>query len=161
MEVGEIWAYRDKPRTPGTPVQPVEVLQLGPPRSPKGVRIRWIEGEYAGLDSAILIPQPELGVARIFVPPGDSSGVRRPWLMNTRSSSDMNRSRRRSRQDMGTIVACAVPGLYRACRHRPTGGRAAQNRCSSRADGTRTHVRSVSGLVSVRRRRGIGGSPGG
>lgn len=49
MNVGETWAYRDKPRTPGTPVRPVEVLQHGPPRSQR-VRVRWIDGEYDGLD---------------------------------------------------------------------------------------------------------------
>ncbi len=41
-----------------------------------------------------------------------------------------------SLQDNGTIVACEVPGLYHAYRHRPAGGGAAQNRCSSRDGGT-------------------------
>ncbi|MGA7270700.1 MAG: hypothetical protein WB239_06480 [Acidimicrobiia bacterium] len=65
MQVGEIWAYRDKPRRPGAPVQAVEVLQDGPPRSPKRVRIRWVDGEYAGLDewvslSRLICPWPEV-----------------------------------------------------------------------------------------------------
>lgn len=43
------WAYRERPRTPGGPVHRVELLQKGPPRSNK-VRIRWLDGEYEGLD---------------------------------------------------------------------------------------------------------------
>lgn len=58
MEVGEIWAYRDKPRTPGTPVHAVEVLQEGPPRTPKRVRIRWVDGGYARLDEWINSSRP-------------------------------------------------------------------------------------------------------
>jgi hypothetical protein len=48
-EVGEQWAYRERPRTMGGPVTSVEVLQHGPPRSRK-VRVRWLDGEFAGLD---------------------------------------------------------------------------------------------------------------
>jgi hypothetical protein len=48
-KVGEQWAYRDRPRTTGEPFRPVEVLQLGPPRSRK-IRVRWLDGEYPGLD---------------------------------------------------------------------------------------------------------------
>ena len=48
-EVGEHWAYREKPRTPGGELRPVEVLQIGPPTSRK-VRIRWLDGEFHGLD---------------------------------------------------------------------------------------------------------------
>jgi hypothetical protein len=47
--VGEHWGYREKARTLGQPLRPVEVLQLGPPRSRK-VRVRWLDGEYEGLD---------------------------------------------------------------------------------------------------------------
>lgn len=50
MEIGEIWGYREKPRTPGTTIVPAEILQRGPPRPPKRVRIRWVDGEYGGLD---------------------------------------------------------------------------------------------------------------
>lgn len=47
--VGEDWAYRERAFTPGGSVSPVEVLQHGPPRSKK-VRVRWLGGEFRGLD---------------------------------------------------------------------------------------------------------------
>lgn len=59
-EVGERWAYREKARTMGGPVRQVEVLQHGPPRSRK-VRIRWLDGEYEGLDE--WVPEVRLVVA--------------------------------------------------------------------------------------------------
>jgi hypothetical protein len=49
IRVGEIWAYRERAFTDGWPILRVEVLQFGPPRSNK-VRIRFLEGEYPGLD---------------------------------------------------------------------------------------------------------------
>jgi len=49
VEVGQVWGQRDKPRTPGLPLSPVEVLQLGPEKSNR-VRVRRITGEFAGLD---------------------------------------------------------------------------------------------------------------
>lgn len=52
MEVGEIWAYREKAYTEGYPVLPVEILQFGPPRSNK-VRVRFLDGEYPGIDQWI------------------------------------------------------------------------------------------------------------
>lgn len=47
--MGETWGYRQKARTLGESLRPVEVLQLGPTKSRK-VRICWLDGEYAGLD---------------------------------------------------------------------------------------------------------------
>lgn len=58
--VGEHWGYREKARTLGQPLRPVEVLQLGPPRSRK-VRVRWLDGEYDGLNQWV----PEV---RLVVP---------------------------------------------------------------------------------------------
>jgi hypothetical protein len=47
-EIGEHWAYREKPRTPGGAFREVEVLQEGPGR--KKYRIRWLDGAYRGMD---------------------------------------------------------------------------------------------------------------
>lgn len=49
MRIGEQWAYREPPHTPGKACTPVEVLQFGPPKRQK-VRIRLLAGEYPGLD---------------------------------------------------------------------------------------------------------------
>lgn len=59
MEIGETWAYRERAHTPGWPVLPVEILQFGPPRSKK-VRVRYLTGEYPGLDQ--WVPQVRLRV---------------------------------------------------------------------------------------------------
>lgn len=68
MQIGETWAYREKAYTEGAPVLPVEILQLGPRRSQK-VRIRFLEGEYPGLDQ--WVPAVRLRV------PWDEAGA---WL---------------------------------------------------------------------------------
>jgi gluconate kinase len=47
--VGQRFAYREHAYTPGDPLHPVEMVKEGPPRSNK-VRIRWLEGEYEGLE---------------------------------------------------------------------------------------------------------------
>ncbi len=50
VEVGQRYAYREPPDTWPEPLLPVEVLKLGPtPRSGK-VRVRWLGGEWEGLD---------------------------------------------------------------------------------------------------------------
>jgi hypothetical protein len=50
VEVGQRYAYREPPVTWLKPLLPVEVLKLGPtPRSGK-VRVRWLGGEWEGLD---------------------------------------------------------------------------------------------------------------
>jgi hypothetical protein len=59
VQIGETWAYREKAHPPGWPMQPVEILLVGPPRSKK-VRIRFLEGEYPGLDQ--WVPQVRLRV---------------------------------------------------------------------------------------------------
>lgn len=59
MNVGERWAYREKAHTHGHPVLQVEILQFGPPRRHK-VRVRFIDGEYPGLD--MWVPQVRLRV---------------------------------------------------------------------------------------------------
>src|SRR3712207_9314793 len=46
---GRRFAYRERPRSPGEPVRPVEVIKEGPPRSQK-VKVRWLDGEYEGLE---------------------------------------------------------------------------------------------------------------
>ena len=48
-DVGWHFAYRERARTPGDPVRPVEVVKEGPPRSQK-VRVRRLDGEYEGLE---------------------------------------------------------------------------------------------------------------
>ncbi|MGC4107025.1 MAG: hypothetical protein QM753_11865 [Thermomicrobiales bacterium] len=48
-EIGEQWAYRVK-RTLGEPAQRVEVVQFGPPSSKNKMRIRFLDGDFAGLD---------------------------------------------------------------------------------------------------------------
>lgn len=57
---GERWAYREKPRTAGGVFLPVEVMKLGPTKSRK-VRVRWLDGDYAGMDEWI-------SAARLVVP---------------------------------------------------------------------------------------------
>lgn len=47
--IGKRFAYRERPHTYGQPLRPVEVLKEGPKRSQK-VRIRWLDGDYEGLD---------------------------------------------------------------------------------------------------------------
>lgn len=59
MKVGEIWAYRERPYTEGWPVVPVELLQFGPGRASK-VRVRYVQGEYHGLD--VWVPTVRLRV---------------------------------------------------------------------------------------------------
>jgi hypothetical protein len=44
-----LFAYRERPRAPGDPVRPVEVVREGPPRSHKA-RVRRLDGEYEGLE---------------------------------------------------------------------------------------------------------------
>jgi len=56
----ETFAYRERARTPGEPVRPVEVVREGPPRSQK-VKVRWLDGEYEGLEewvSAVRLVAP-------------------------------------------------------------------------------------------------------
>lgn len=48
-EEGLHFAYRERAHTPGDPVQPVELVKEGPPRSQK-VKVRWLDGEYEGLE---------------------------------------------------------------------------------------------------------------
>lgn len=48
-DVGRRFAYRERARTPGDPVRPVELVKEGPPRSRK-VRVRRLDGEYEGLE---------------------------------------------------------------------------------------------------------------
>lgn len=48
-EEGLRYAYRERAHTPGDPVRPVELVKEGPPRSQK-VKVRWLDGEYEGLD---------------------------------------------------------------------------------------------------------------
>ncbi len=50
--VGRRFAYRERARSPGEPVRPVEVVKEGPPRSNK-VRVRRLDGEYEGLEEWI------------------------------------------------------------------------------------------------------------
>lgn len=54
MKTGEAWAYREKPRDVSWPILKVEVLQLGPARVQK-VRVRFLDGEYSGLDMWVSI----------------------------------------------------------------------------------------------------------
>lgn len=49
MQIGERWAYREPPHTPGKPAIPVEVLKFGPKWSRKA-HVRWLAGEFPGLD---------------------------------------------------------------------------------------------------------------
>lgn len=59
MQVGEVWAYREKPRDIGWPVLKVEIVQLGP-RGVQKLRVRFLEGEYPGLD--LWVPKVRLRV---------------------------------------------------------------------------------------------------
>jgi len=49
IEVGEKYGYRKKRYDIGQPLRPVLVTKIGPPKSSK-FRIRWLEGEYEGLE---------------------------------------------------------------------------------------------------------------
>ncbi|MDX3109908.1 hypothetical protein [Nonomuraea angiospora] len=44
MNIGEIWAYRERPRTPGAPARRVEIVKIHPSRK-KVARIRYLDGE--------------------------------------------------------------------------------------------------------------------
>lgn len=59
-DLGEHWAYREGK---GKPLRQAEIVQLGPPRSRKA-RIRFVDGEFAGLDEwvptrRLLVPWAE------------------------------------------------------------------------------------------------------
>lgn len=61
--IGQRFAYRTRARVIGDPVQPVEVVKEGPPRSQK-VKIRYLDGEYEGLEewvpkTRLLVPWEE------------------------------------------------------------------------------------------------------
>lgn len=49
MRIGEVWAFRDHPKTVGEPVYRVEVVRLGGPRQQGDAHIRFLDGEEAGL----------------------------------------------------------------------------------------------------------------
>ena len=51
-DVGRRFAYRERARSPGEPVRPVEVVREGPPRSNKA-KVRRLDGEYEGLEEWI------------------------------------------------------------------------------------------------------------
>lgn len=51
-DVGRHFAYRERARSPGEPVQPVEVVKEEPPRSNKA-KVRRLDGEYEGLEEWI------------------------------------------------------------------------------------------------------------
>jgi len=59
VKVGEVWASRERAYTEGWPVVPVELLQFGPGRASK-VRVRYVQGEYQGLD--VWVPTVRLRV---------------------------------------------------------------------------------------------------
>lgn len=48
MAVGQTWVYRARAFDPDCPIVKAELLQFGP--KPHKVRVRWLEGEYNGLD---------------------------------------------------------------------------------------------------------------
>lgn len=62
-EVGKRYGYRERYRTPGEPIRPVLLVKNGPQKS-KQVRVRWLDGEYEGLEEWV----PE---ARLIVPWGE------------------------------------------------------------------------------------------
>lgn len=102
MEIGEHWAYREKAQTTGWPVLPVEIVQLGPPRSRK-VRVKFLDGEYPGLDQ--WVPQ-----VRLRVPWSDVDA----WLRDERLSAE---ARAASHEPVKTparwaawLVCLAYPG---------------------------------------------------
>lgn len=51
-DVGRRFAYRERARSPGEPVRPVEVVKEGPPRSNKA-KVRRLDGEYEGLGERV------------------------------------------------------------------------------------------------------------
>lgn len=51
--VGQKWGYRAPPVRWGDALRPVEIVKEGPARSNK-VRIRWLDGEYEGLEQWVL-----------------------------------------------------------------------------------------------------------
>ena len=76
MEIGEEWGYREHPYTDGEPLIRVELLQFGPKRSQK-VRIRYLEGEYHGLD--VWVPRVRLRV--LWDDADDWLDDERRWMM--------------------------------------------------------------------------------
>ncbi len=59
MQIGDVWAYRERISDSNCPLIPAEIVQFGPPRSHK-VRVRWQGGEYSGLD--VWVPKVRLPV---------------------------------------------------------------------------------------------------
>jgi hypothetical protein len=49
MQIGEVWAYRERISDPDCPLIPAEILQFGPRKSQK-TKVRWQGGDYPGLD---------------------------------------------------------------------------------------------------------------
>jgi hypothetical protein len=61
--VGEVWAYREKSSRLGETLHPVEIVKPGP-RLSKKTRVRWLDGEFEGLDTwvptqRLLVPWDE------------------------------------------------------------------------------------------------------
>jgi hypothetical protein len=50
MQIGDVWAYRERISDANCPLIPAEIIQFGPSRSHK-VRVCWKGGEYPGLDA--------------------------------------------------------------------------------------------------------------
>jgi len=57
MDIGEIWAFRDQPKTLGDPVHRVEIVRLTGPRRQGDVHIRFLDGEEAGLQEWVALRQ--------------------------------------------------------------------------------------------------------
>jgi hypothetical protein len=72
MQVGEVWAYRERVSDPTSPLIPAEIVQLGPPKTQKA-RVRWQGGEYPGLDEWV--------TKRRLVVPWDQADA---WLRDER-----------------------------------------------------------------------------
>lgn len=49
MQVGDVWAYRERVSDPSSPLIPAAILQFGPPKHQKA-RVRWQGGAYPGPD---------------------------------------------------------------------------------------------------------------
>src|SRR3990172_7966208 len=72
MQIGDVWAYRERISDMSCPLIPAEIVQFGPPKSHK-VRVRWQGGDYPGLDAWV----PKV---RLPVPWADAEA----WLRDER-----------------------------------------------------------------------------
>src|SRR4051794_39231715 len=49
MDIGEVWAFRDRPKAVGDPVHRVEIVRTDGPREQGDLHVRFLDSDEAGL----------------------------------------------------------------------------------------------------------------